>query len=88
VERETEGHLRIEPGNLYRSLRKMKEEGLIEESDRRPDPAQDDSRRRYFRLTPLGERVLRAEAGRLEHQLEAARVRRLLPLPGGTGETG
>ncbi len=56
---------RIEPANLYRTLRAMKREGLIAESARRPDPELDDTRRRYFRLTEKGTRLARLEADRL-----------------------
>ena len=85
VEREGSGQTRLEPGNLYRSLRKLLDQGVIEESDSRPDPELDDSRRRYFRLTPLGERVVRAEAARLEQLVQAARSRNVLPEPGSLG---
>jgi DNA-binding PadR family transcriptional regulator len=87
VEEETAGRLRIEPANLYRSLRRLLKQGVIEESDSRPDPDLDDSRRRYFRLTALGERVVRAEALRLEYQVRAARMRSVLPTPGTAEES-
>jgi len=86
VEERSHGTIRIEPANLYRSLRRLREQGVIEESERQPDPALDDSRRRYFQLTLLGERVLRAEADRLAHQLEAARAAGLCPGPGTAGD--
>lgn len=63
---------RVLPANLYRRIRTLLEQGLIAESDRRPDPAADDERRRYFRVTELGERVARAEARRLQELLEGA----------------
>ncbi len=66
------------PGNLYRTLRTMLSRGLIEESDRRPDPEIDDERRRYYRLTEFGAEVGRAEARRLEHLVGAARSKKLL----------
>lgn len=69
---------RIEPGNLYRSLRTMLSQGLIVESSARPDPDIDDSRRRYFKISSLGLRVARAEAARLEALVAAARSHRLL----------
>jgi DNA-binding PadR family transcriptional regulator len=53
--------------------------GLIEESDRRRDPEIDDERRRYYRITDLGGRTVRAEAQRLQTALAAARARKLLP---------
>lgn len=63
---QTDGQLKIEPGNLYRTLRTIAAQGLIAESANRPDPDLDDQRRRYFRTTPLGKEVLRAEALRME----------------------
>jgi DNA-binding PadR family transcriptional regulator len=69
---------RIMPGNFYRTLRSMLADGLIEESDVRPAAEDDDERRRYFRLTRLGEAVAGAEARRLEAVVMEARARRLL----------
>ena len=66
------------PGNLYRTLRDLARAGLIEETDRRPDPELDDERRRYFAVTELGRSVAAAEARRLERMVAAARARRLL----------
>jgi DNA-binding PadR family transcriptional regulator len=68
---------RILPANFYRTLRGMLADGLVEESGRRR-PADDDERRRYFRLTPLGESVARLEARRLHQVMADARVRGLL----------
>lgn len=70
------------PGNLYRTLRTMLMQHLIEESDRRPDPELDDERRRYYRLTEFGVEVGRLEARRLEHLVGAARSKRLLSAQG------
>jgi len=61
---------------------KLLAEGIIEESARRPDPSDDDARRRYFRLSALGRRVVRAEAARLDELVRDARARDLLPEPG------
>ena len=77
VER-SNGAIRLEPGNLYRHLKTMLDDRLIEESERRPVPGKDDERRRYYRLTTRGVAVAKAEVGRLEGQLAAARTRRLL----------
>jgi DNA-binding PadR family transcriptional regulator len=68
----------ITPSTLYSSIRRLLESGLIEELNERPDPAQDDERRRYYRLTSLGRRVASLEARRLERLLRAARVSGLL----------
>ncbi|HEV7893106.1 MAG TPA: PadR family transcriptional regulator [Pyrinomonadaceae bacterium] len=78
VEARTEGRVRLGPGTLYGSIKRMLEEGLIEESDERPDSALDDERRRYYRLTGFGRRVASAEAGRLEGLVASARAKRLL----------
>jgi len=73
------GFSRLMPGNFYRTLRAMLADGLIEETATRPDRENDDERRRYFRLTRLGERVASAEAHRLERIVVEARGKRLLP---------
>lgn len=75
---QTHGKLRIGPTTLYRSIKHMLEDGLIIETDERPDPALDDERRRYYRLTDLGQRVAAAEARRLEQMLAVARRKSLL----------
>src|SRR5579862_8292825 len=73
----TEGALVMGPGTLYGSLKRMLEAGLIEESGERPDPALDDQRRRYYRMKPLGERTVRAEAQRIAAALAAAKSKRV-----------
>ena len=75
----TDGSLRLSPSSLYASIRRLLEQGLIEELAERPDPAHDDERRRYYRLTRLGRDVAKAEARRLERLLGDARVSGLLP---------
>jgi DNA-binding PadR family transcriptional regulator len=80
VEARTPG-LRVEPANLYRTLRTMERDGLVEESDRRPDPALDDARRRYFRITAKGARLARSEAARLEKLVRLARKLEPLAIP-------
>ncbi|HVB59839.1 MAG TPA: PadR family transcriptional regulator [Ktedonobacteraceae bacterium] len=75
---QTKGKLRIGPTTLYRSIKHMLEDGLIVEADERPDPVLDDERRRYYRLTDLGQRVAVAEAQRLEQTLAVARSKSLL----------
>jgi len=69
----TDGELRLSPGTLYRSIQRMLEQGLIAETRDRPEPEQDDERRRYYRITPFGEEVARAEARRLAHLVKLAR---------------
>jgi DNA-binding PadR family transcriptional regulator len=88
----TEGRLRIGPGTLYRSIKQMIGQGLIEESSERPDPALDDERRRYYRLTDFGRRVAQAEAIRLAQLVSQASAKGLLwgvsgALPGMAGGT-
>jgi DNA-binding PadR family transcriptional regulator len=72
----TDGQVRVWPAAMYGTLRELQELDLIAESEHRP--LDDDERRRYFALTPLGERVLRAEVRRLETILEHARASRAL----------
>jgi DNA-binding PadR family transcriptional regulator len=66
VAEDTGGTVRLGAGTLYRSIKQMLAAGLIEESDERPDPLLDDERRRYYRITPLGQQVLQAEITRLD----------------------
>ncbi len=75
----TGGKVRLGPGTLYGSIKRMLEQGLIVESGERPDPELDDERRRYYRLTAQGRRAAAAEAERLEALLRAARAKKLLP---------
>ncbi len=74
----TGGKLRIGPTTLYRSIKHLLDDGLIVEVDERPDPALDDERRRYYRLTPFGQQVALAETQRLEQALAVARTKPLL----------
>jgi DNA-binding PadR family transcriptional regulator len=82
ITRQTQGKMRIGPTTLYRSIKHMLEDGLIVESDERPDPALDDERRRYYRLTTLGQRVAQAWISHLEETLVVARSKPLLRSPG------
>ena len=81
VEDYSGGRLKMGPGTLYGSLKRMLAAGLVEESEERPDPQMDDQRRRYYRLTGLGRRVLAAEARRLANLLNLARARQVLEGP-------
>lgn len=74
----TAARMRIEPGNLYRSIKAMLDEGLIQESERRPAPDLDDERRRYYRITALGRRVAAAEISRLEALVAEAKSKRFI----------
>ncbi len=75
----TGGALRLSAGTLYRSIQRMLEQGLLVEVRERPAPEEDDERRRYYRTTPLGTAVARAEARRLADLLRLARARGLAP---------
>jgi DNA-binding PadR family transcriptional regulator len=70
----TSGDVRLSAGTLYRSIQRMLEQGLIEELRVRPAPELDDERRRYYRITPFGKAVARAETQRLAELLRLARV--------------
>ena len=77
----TNGKIRLSPGTLYGSVKRMLEQGLIVElrEHERPREDQDDERRRYYRLTPFGRRVAELEASRLAEAVEQARVYGLAP---------
>jgi DNA-binding PadR family transcriptional regulator len=75
----TNGELRLSAGTLYRSIQRMLEQGLIVEPRERPSPEEDDERRRYYRITPLGTAVARAEARRLADLVKMARARGFAP---------
>jgi DNA-binding PadR family transcriptional regulator len=77
----TDNALVMGPGTLYGTLKRMLEAGLIEESGERPDPALDDQRRRYYRLTRQGRRSAVLEAERLDALVRTARARNLLRRP-------
>jgi DNA-binding PadR family transcriptional regulator len=66
-------------GTLYGSIKRMLADTMIEEADERPDPALDDERRRYYRLTDRGRQTLAAELQRYDRVVAIARQRRLLP---------
>lgn len=74
----TDGAMRLEAGNLYRSIRRLLDEGLVESSDRRRVAALDDERRRYYRLTTFGRRVLAAEMTRLRALVRLAEARHVI----------
>jgi DNA-binding PadR family transcriptional regulator len=72
----TDGKVRLWPATLYGTLKRLIEEDLITESGRRPAADEDDARRIYYRLTPLGKRVLAAESERLEDLVRVIRAKR------------
>lgn len=73
VERMTDGEVTMGPGTLYGAIKRMLSAGLLEETEERPDPEMDDQRRRYYRTTGLGVRVLAAETSRLDRLVQTAR---------------
>jgi DNA-binding PadR family transcriptional regulator len=75
----TEGELKLSAGTLYRSIQRMLEQGLLVETRERPAPEEDDERRRYYRITPLGTAVAKAEARRLTQLVRMARARGFVP---------
>lgn len=78
VLRRTSGKVRLWPATLYGSIKRLIEAGLIEESDERPAPELDDARRRYYRLTVLGRRVLDDECERLQELVRIIRVKQVM----------
>src|SRR5262249_21808160 len=82
VAERTDGRLRMSPGTLYGSIKRMLEQGLIEEVRERPPADEDDERRRYYRLSRFGRRTALAEAARLSALLKQARAHGLTPQRG------
>ena len=78
VEAHTGGTVLLEAGSLYRTIRRLQDEGWITESARRPAADRDDERRRYYRLTPIGRRVVAAEAARLRRLVRLAEAANVL----------
>ena len=73
VRRITDGAVKLGPGAIYTTIRRPLADGLLEESDERPDPDLDDQRRRYYRLTALGRAVATTEVQRLDALVKSAR---------------
>ena len=73
----TNSRVKMGPGTLYGTIKRLLEIKLVEESDRRPDTSLDDERRRYYKLTGLGAAVLKAEALRYQQSTELARAKHL-----------
>jgi DNA-binding PadR family transcriptional regulator len=78
VEKQTEGKIKMGPGTLYGTIKRLLTAGFIEEADERPDPSLDDERRRYYRLSGLGQQVLSIESQRLEQAVKVARQKQVL----------
>ena len=77
IETNTRASVKMGPGTLYGSIKRMLAAGLIKESDERPDPSMDDQRRRYYRLTGLGGSVLEAETRRLASLVALAQAKKI-----------
>jgi DNA-binding PadR family transcriptional regulator len=81
VAEHTEGQIKLGPGTLYGAIKRLLSDRLIVEADERPDPELDDERRRYYRLTDFGQRVLKAEVRRISRMVAVAQRKRLIPKP-------
>ena len=77
IERRSDGSVKLGTGTLYTAIRRMRKSGLIERSDTRPNPSEDDERRNYYRLTRLGAQVARAEAARMKGLVDLARSKQV-----------
>jgi DNA-binding PadR family transcriptional regulator len=79
IRERTEDEVTLTASTLYAAVKRLLDSGLISELEARPGPDEDDSRRRYYRITPLGLDVVRLEAARLERAVRMARRKRLVP---------
>jgi DNA-binding PadR family transcriptional regulator len=79
VAEHTSGQIKLGPGTLYGTIKRLLGDRLIVEADERPDPELDDERRRYYRLTDFGQRVLKAEVQRISKMVSVAQRKRLIP---------
>ena len=84
AEAQSGGTVRLDAGSLYRTLAQLEDRNLIREAGSRPDPQEDDTRRRYYELSETGRIVLSAEVERLAGMVELARNNDLLPSTGGS----
>ena len=85
VERATGGEVRLSAATLYRTIQRLLDDGLIVELAERPAPELDDERRRYYRITPFGSQVARAETARLAKLVRLARSAGIVPQTSGGG---
>jgi DNA-binding PadR family transcriptional regulator len=81
VSADSGGTIRLGPGTLYTAIKRLLEYGYLREVESRVDPALDDSRRKYYRVTTSGRAAARAEAGRLEALVKLARARQMMDAP-------
>lgn len=78
VEEQTGGHVRLSTGTLYAMIKRLLSDGILAECRNRPPANEDDQRRRYYRLTPVGRQIATAEAERMERSIATARAKNLL----------
>ena len=79
VEADSHGQVKLDPANLYRSVKRLIRDGVMIESDKRPAPEADNQRRRYYAITDFGREVVALEAARLATLADAARAENLIP---------
>ena len=79
VQRDSKGKVKMGPGTLYGSLKRMLEAGLVKEGDKRTDPEMNDERRIYYKITSLGNKALAEELERYRHLVGLAEERKLFP---------
>ncbi len=82
VERDSGAMVRLDPANLYRSIKRLIRDGLVTDEDQPETPGGEDERRRYYAITETGRRVVALEAVRLAVLADAARARNLIGRPG------
>ncbi len=85
VDERTAGAIRLSASTLYGAIKRMLGEGLIEESEERPDPAHDDGRRKYYRVTAKGRKAVAAEGRRITQLARLVEERGLLGDQGAAG---
>ena len=78
VEQQTDGQVRMDPANLYRCIKRLMRDELVQHVGKRTSADSNDERRRYYGITPLGKEVVKAEAERLDKMAAAARARNLI----------
>ena len=79
VEADSQGQVKMGPGTLYGTLKRMLDASLVKESDKRVDPQLGDERRIYYQITEIGQKALAAELARYQHIVKVAQTRKLYP---------
>ena len=83
IETHTDGVIKFDPSNLYRSMKRLIDQDLVIEAEKKESPEADNQRRRYYKITPFGRNVLQAESVRIGQLAAAAKERNLIPGTGG-----